>query len=220
MRRYLFLGGMVAALMAPVGFLAGGAIWPGYDHATQTVSELVARDAPHRFTMAAFFAIYNGLLLGFGLALYDLAREWERTRGLPARDGLLSGGHVVALAVLGLALLALPMDPVGGGRTPIGLAHTIVASLMALLAGLATGLGGRWLRHAPGLESYNRFSLAATAAIALFGALTFLAFQLDVWPGLMERLIIGAYEVWMFVLARKFYQLTAVSGLWAVSSKQ
>jgi hypothetical protein len=211
MRRYLFLGGMAAALMAPMGFLMGGAAWPGYDHASQTVSQLVARDAPYRFTVSAYFMVYNGLLLGFGLALRDLAREWRQTRGLPARDGLLSGGCVVALAVLGLALLLLPMDPPGGGRTPVGLAHTLVASLMAALAVLATWRGGRWLRRSPGLERYSRFSLAVTAAIALFGALTFLAFRLAFWPGLMERLIIGAYEVWMFVLARKGYQWTVFS---------
>jgi hypothetical protein len=203
---------MAAAVMAPVGFLTAGAFWPGYNHAAQTVSELVARAAPHRLPVSAFFVVYNLLLLGYGLALRDLAREWERTRGLPSRLGLLSGSGVAGLAILGLALLWLPMDPIGGGRTPVGLAHTVVAGLMAALAAAAAWLGGLWLRRASGLEDYSRFSLAAAAVMALFGALTFLAFRFDAWAGLMERLIIGMYEAWMFVAARKFYRMTLVSG--------
>ena len=39
MRRYLFLGGMTAALMAPIGLLTAGALWPGYSHTAQTVSD-------------------------------------------------------------------------------------------------------------------------------------------------------------------------------------
>jgi hypothetical protein len=211
---------MAAALMAPMGFLAAGALWPGYSHTAQTVSELVARHAPNRLPLSIFFVAYNSLLAGFGLALRDLAREWERTRNLTGRYGIMSGNRVILLSALGLMLLVLPMDPSDGGRTLTGVAHMIVAGLMAAAAWDVALSAGLWLRPASGLQDYGRFSLVAAAAMALFGVLTFFALRLGLWAGLMERLIIGAYEVWMFVMARKFYHLTTESGRWSVVSNQ
>jgi hypothetical protein len=197
---------MAAAVMAPAGLLAAGRVWPGYDPVQQTVSELVARDAPFRGSLSIFFVLYNALLIAFGLGLSETAAAWERARGRPGRFGRLSGRAVMGLGILGVALLALPMDSVGSDYTPVGIAHTVVAGLMAALAGAATLSAGLWLREDREMGRYGRFSLAAAAVMALFGAATVIAVRADVAGGLAERLIIFTYEVWMLALGRKLYR--------------
>jgi hypothetical protein len=196
---------MAAAVMAPVGLLAAGRVWAGYDPVQQTVSELVARDAPFRWSLSVFFILYNALLIGFGVGLSETAVAWEQARGRPGRYGRLSGRAVMGLGVLGIALLALPMDPVGSDYTPVGIAHTVVAGLMAALAGAAALSAGLWLREDREMGRYGRFSLAAAAVMALFGAATVMAVRADVAGGLAERLIIFTYEAWLLALGWKLY---------------
>jgi hypothetical protein len=202
---------MAAAVMAPAGLLAAESMWPDYDPVQQTVSELVARDAPFRGSLSLFFVLYNALLIAFGVGLSEVAVAWERARGLPGRYGRLSGRAVMRLGILGVALLALPMDPAGSDYTPVGIAHTIVAGLMAVLAGAAALSAGLWLRGGPGLGRYSRFSLAVTTVMALFGAATVVAVRANAAGGLAERLIIFTFEVWMLVMGWKLYRQTKTS---------
>lgn len=204
-RRWL-LCGLVAALMAPIVVLWGGVQWTAhapraFNHVTQTISELVARDAPGRAAVSALFVIYNGLLAAFGLALRDLAGG----QGPAGGHGEQAGDRVVALAALGVLLLAAPMDPVGAPRSPIGLVHTSIAGMMAVVATGAALSGGRWLGHEPGMAAYARLSQATVALMILFGALTLAGSWLELL-GLMERLLTGAFEVWLGVVAVGLYR--------------
>ncbi len=212
-RRWL-LCGLVAALMAPAVVLWGGVQWTAhapraFNHVTQTISELVARDAPGRAAVSALFVIYNGLLAAFGLALRDLAGGREPAggpfTGPVTGHGAQAGDRIVALAALGVLLLAAPMDPVGAPRSPIGLVHTSIAGMMAVVATGAALSGGRWLGHEPGMAAYARLSQATVALMILFGALTLAGSWLGLL-GLMERLLTGAFEVWLGVVAVGLYR--------------
>jgi hypothetical protein len=179
-----------------------------YDPVTQAISELVARDAPDRAAVSALFVLYNGLLATFGLALRDVARSRAcgRRRDHP---GVRAGNRVLLLAALGVLLLAAPMDPAGGPRTPVGLAHTFIAGLMAVVAAAAALDAGRWLHDEPGMAVYARLSQATVGLMILFGLLTLAGSWLEML-GLMERLLTGAFEVWMGVVAVGLYR--AVGG--------
>jgi len=208
---------LAAALLAPAIVWWGGARWtahhrPAFDHATQAISELVARDAPDRVAVSALFLIYSGLLLAFGVALRDAARG----RGPAGRCGVWAGDRVVALAALGVLLLAVPMDPAGGPRSPTGLAHAFIAGLMAVAAASAALWGGRWLGQEPGMAAYARLSRATVGLMILFGLLTVAGSRLGLL-GLMERLLTGTFEVWMGVVAVGLYR-AVVSDRWSVVS--
>ena len=196
--RFGLWAGVAAAIIATLGLGLAGARWPGYNPLTQTVSELVARSAPHRLPLSAVFVLYNGLLIGFGRALGQtavvltpFAPDW----------GERSGRRVIALGLLGWLLLLLPVDPPGMGRTVTGLTHSAVAAGMTVMAFAAVFMGGRWLRGVAGLETYDRFSRLVAGLIVVCAAWTLVALQRDGWAGLAERSLIGAYELWMTAVA-------------------
>ena len=110
--------------------------------------------------------------------------------------------RVLVLGVLGLVILALPMDAIGAERTAVGLAHTVLAGSMAVAAtgaALFCGLGWR----AAGAERLSRWSLAAAGVMALFAFLTLVAVRASVGTGLAERLLVGSYLVWMGGVGRE-----------------
>jgi len=222
--RRLLACGVAAAGLGAVGILFGGVLWPGYDPLVQTVSQLVARDAPQRLELMAWFVVYNGWLLAFGVGLRRGAwrrpqprmgtgaagGEWRVAGQEGPADGAAQGeawlrrgaNRVVILGVLGLVLLALPVDPAGAERTVVGLGHGVVAAGMtaaAAEAALFCGLG--W--QAAGAARLGRWSLAAAGLMALFAALTFAALYANGPAGLAERLLIGSYLVWMGGLGRE-----------------
>lgn len=198
MRLRLGLGaGVAAAVITIPALVLGGARWPGYDPLTQTVSQLVAHGAPTRGPLTAVFAVYNGLLLGFGLALAGAAGVVRSAR---PGWGRAAGRRVVALALLGWLLLLLPVDRPGVARSATGVAHAVVAGGMAVLAVAVALQGGRWLRAA-GLGGHGRLSRLMAGLMAACAVWTFVALQRGGPAGLAERLLIGCYELWMAVVA-------------------
>lgn len=187
------LAGLAAAALATAGLALGGALWPGYDPVAQTVSELVARGAPHRAAMIGVFVVYNALLIGFGRGLQRRAR----TCGPGGAWGVRGGGRVVALGALGLALLALPKDPTGAARTAVGTAHLVLAGGMAALSAAAALSCGLWWRTQPGCGRLSALSLACGGVAVALAAATGVAMAYGVAAGLFERLLIGSYLVWM-----------------------
>jgi hypothetical protein len=162
--------------------------------------------------MTLLFILYNGLLIGFGLAVRDLARERMARRAALARHGVRGGDCVVALGMLGLALLALPMDPIGDQRTLTGAAHLVVAGWMAIMATAAPLACGSWLRREAALGDLGRFSWAMAAVIGVFGALTAAAMWQEAWAGLMERLLIGGYLFWMGLTSARLHKWVKQEG--------
>jgi hypothetical protein len=70
-----------------------------------------------------------------------------------------------------------------------------------LLAAFGTGL---WLRHRPGLHAYWRYSLLSLLLVFVSGGLGAAAIAMrSPYLGLVERVTIGAYIQWVFVLALK-----------------
>ena len=93
-RRALLRMGVAAPLLTLITFLAAVAAYPGFDHATQYLSELGGATArlPEIFNIGVFVAgVMAGLTgLGFALALTALARAWI-TASLTAGAFILAG---------------------------------------------------------------------------------------------------------------------------------
>lgn len=205
-RNPLFLCGVVAPLVLVVGVEVGGRAWQEsalglYSQIEQAVSELVARDAPNRLAMTLVLIAYNLLLLAFAWTL----REFARARpggGL----GVAGANRLVALALTGLFILMTPVDPRGGPMTWMGGVHTLLAALMAGLATLGMALCGWWMRGEPDLRREGVYALASAAVMALLGVGALATLGTGVF-GLWERLLMGAYEQWMFVMGLRLYQM-------------
>lgn len=197
-RKVLLAAGIGASICYTIALLVGSMRWEGYSSLDQTVSELFAIDAPSRPVVVWLLFTHGLLALAFGIGV------------------LLSAGRSRALHVAGWLLIAVgvvdqagPFFPMhmreviaAGGATFSDTMHislTMVLSLLFLLAmGFAAAALGRWFRI---------YSVATILTLIVFGALASMhagalaANDPTPWQGLFERVNIGAYLLWMAVLA-------------------
>lgn len=196
LRRVLLACGVASSLLyvamnvfVPLGY-------PGYSCASQTVSELSAIGAPTRPMWVALGAVYTMFLIAFGVGVWLSARESK------------------ALKLAGLATMIQGIiDPfwppmhqravlaAGGGDLSDVLHIAFTAawgslSMVALICG-AIALGGR----------FRLYSIVTLVALIGFGTLTGLdspRMQANLSTpliGVWERINIGAYMLWLAVLA-------------------
>jgi len=182
---------VVSAVSAPLlligGWTLAAAVQPvPFDGFVRTISELAARDTPHRWLMTS-------ALLGLGLshiatayALAPVAAAGRVTHGM--------GG----LATLLVAAFPLPA---GGGSSP---AHT--ASAAVAFISLAVWPAFAWMRRRVPRQSVTtvlgpQVSAAATCVLLLTVAWFFAELSIGSQRvGLAERVAAGAQAVWPLVV--------------------
>jgi hypothetical protein len=192
LRTVLLACGILASLLYAAMLVVVPMRWEGYSSASQTVSELSAIGAPTRPLWVALAIVYTLLLAAFGWGVW---RSAERSRSLRVAGGLL-----MASAVIGL--FWPPMHLRGIEPTLTDTLHIVFAVIWNLLAVLtivfaAAALGAR----------FRLYSVATLATFLVFGILTGMeapgvATNLPTpWIGVWERIIIGAFYLWVMVLA-------------------
>ena len=143
------------------------------------------------------FTAYNVLLALFGVYGARYARQ-ERA-GFRIALGLLA-----VSAIAGLLMRWFPMDAREATPSAAGAVHwvlAIAAALIAIVAPLLVGLARRGDARKPNLV---RFSLACAAIILISGGLTAAGASLRfAYFGAIERVTIGAFVLWVLVMARQ-----------------
>lgn len=94
------LPALIAAIIGPIqatlGWVISGALWPGYDHITKTISDLAADDSPVKWIQSSFF------LLGGTLSL--IAAIYAPVLAMAGRVTI----FVAGLTTYGLTFFATP----------------------------------------------------------------------------------------------------------------
>jgi len=92
---------LYAAIIGPIqsalGWIIAGSMWPGYDQAKQTISELAAPESPVKEIMSSFF-VFGGLLT-------VVVVIFAKSLAMPARIAL----FVSALCTFGLTIFPTPL---------------------------------------------------------------------------------------------------------------
>lgn len=182
--------------------------WPGYDSASQVVSELSAVAAPTRPLWVALAMFYTLLVIAFGWGVWMAGRATSGP-GREARGDHLLRAAGVLIAVYGALGLVWPFAPMhlrealaaGAGdfsdtmHIALGVATELIYLAALVLAAIA--LGG----------AFRAYSIATVLALIIFGALTFRDAPslgsggptplIGVW----ERINIGVFLLWVIVLA-------------------
>ena len=174
--------------------------WDDYNSASQAISELSAIDAPTRSLWAVTGALYTLLVSAFGWGVWMSAGGRRALRT--------AGALILAYGSLGLLWPFAPMHQrdvlAAGGGTVSDTMHLVLASASVLLmllaiAFAASGFGKR----------FQWYSIATLAVLVVFGVLTFVdAANLSAnlptpWMGVWERVNIGAFLLWIVVLAAR-----------------
>ena len=213
----LLLSGAVAVAFYVAATAYGGQRYPGYSHRAQAISELIATGAPNKRLLDILYSIYNALVTVFGAALVRLLGT--TLLSMLGGSGAVTMGFVAAGALIvvgGLGLIMtwfFPMDPRGApptlqGRVHLGLAGAISASTV-----LAILFGGIWLGNQHGLSGAATYSYVSLAVVIASGICTaFSAARGSRYLGVWERITIGGFLQWLFVISIWLFQATPLLG--------
>lgn len=192
LRKFLLVTGIAASLLYLAMNIFIPPLFDGYSVRSQAISELSAIGAPTREVWTSLVLVYAVLMAAFGWGV------WASAAG---RRGLrVAGALVVVNSAIGLAWP--PMQLRGQPMATTDVLHIVFAvvtvSLFFLTMAFAAGALGRGFRW---------YSIGTIVVFLVFGTLTALdaprlaANAPTPWLGVWERINIGAYMLWIIVLA-------------------
>jgi hypothetical protein len=171
--------------------------WPGYNSASQVVSELSAVDAPSRPLWVVLGMVWALLVTAFGWGVWASARGNRPLRIL--------GGVLIACGLFNI----VPWPPMhqrevlaAGGGSLTDTLHIVWSMVAVVFMVLAIGFGAAALG-----KRFRFYSIATMVMLIGFGVLTGIdAPRIDAnlptpWIGVWERINIGVYDLWVVVLS-------------------
>jgi hypothetical membrane protein len=206
LERMLLMGGIAAPLLLVIGILMTSAVYPGYSHETQFISELGAAGAPAAWIMNAVLILSGCLIAAFALAVHNRLGA-----------GSFFGPLLIVLTGITMALSGIFVcDAACAEQASINTLHNILAR--ALGATFILGI----LFTAPLFKNSIMFlySIATVIVITILGvALLFslypslfeslatavekspFTFLVGIPNGIMQRIVMGLPLLWCFVTA-------------------
>jgi len=195
LRRVLLVCGILASLVYVGTDILGGLSYEDYDFTSQYISELNAIGAPSSSLVAPLYLVHNILVIAFAFGVWAAANRKPALR--------FTGGLLAAYAVLGaVGVLFFPMHPVGAEATLTDTVHQIIAAVTVLFILLMLGFGATAFE-----KRFRLYSIGTILVYLVLGILPFLgvaqveAGQPTPWVGLVERIMVYGYMLWVAVLA-------------------
>ena len=200
-RKLLALCGIIGPISYAIMVVVLGSLWTGYNHVTQSMSELGAVGAPHAIYMNTMgFPLLGALLIAFSLGLYRNVRKGKSTK---------IGCSLIATS--GFALIMTGVFPCDAGCVDVtntGTTHSVFATISALVMMVtplvllpALGNDIRW-------HNYTYFSLVVGLIVCVLSAVYgFHLVRVD--EGLMQRLSMGMALFWIEIMAIKLFTLSS-----------
>jgi hypothetical protein len=205
MKKFFMLCGIVAAVVYVGTVILGGLLRPGYSHISMAISELVADGAPNRSLLSSLFLLYNLLLSLFGIGFFLKVRAHSQGRV----RGTIGSLALVAVGVAGILMeVAFPQEPGGTATTFTGIMHFVMAGVASLGTMVAILMLAVWFKHIPELKSHVVYSMISVAVIFVSGGSSAAAMaNHSPFFGLIERITILTFTLWVFVMGWKMAQL-------------
>lgn len=171
--------------------------WAGYRRTEQMVSELFAVGSPGYPITAAFTWLYTVLFTAFGLGV------WNSVRGNRALR--IGAGLLIAYGLWNVMGALFPLRVGNDSSIPMHIVVTNIqlALMVAAMCFVAAGFHG-WMRV---------YSIVSLAASALLGMVAFMAAPgPNLVLGIGERISIGAFLLWVAVLAYSLWKRPTAAG--------
>lgn len=188
--------GIVYAVLYPVANdVIAATAYEGYDRMSQAVSELSATGAPTRTFLVALSPVFALLQVGFGVGMWRSAHGKRAVR--------VAGALMAAHGVTSLLWIGAPMSRreviAAGGATSADTMHLVLAAGTGLFVAsyvVALAVGFDW--------RFRVYSAVTLATALVFGRLSAQVERVEAgdptpYMGLLERVGIGAWLLWMVV---------------------
>lgn len=195
-RKVLLVCGIVSSLLYVAATILGAMRWDGYSTTSQSVSELIAVDAPSAPLVVPLFLAYSMLIFAFGLGVWESA---GRKRALRVAACLIVGKEVLGL----VATLFAPIHMRGVEGTLTDTMHAVLTGVGVLVFMFpAMGFGATAFG-----KRFRLYSIGTCLIFLVCGVLAGmdgprLAANLPTpWLGVLERINIFGYLLWIAVLA-------------------
>jgi hypothetical membrane protein len=179
---------LYAAIIGPIqsalGWIIAGSLWPGYDQAKQTISDLASPESPVKEIMSSFF-VFGGLLTVI-VAIY------AKSLAMPARVAM----FISAICTFGLTMFPTPLIGYSTTHRVFAIASFAISAGWPLLALRRSKTAAFAVRPVPTIVG-----TALQAGLAIW----FLATWTDpaaVNVGIWERVVAvsqAAYVTWVIV---------------------
>jgi len=202
---YLLISGIASVVLYITATIIGAYAWPEYNSFSQSVSELIAVNAPSASIVIPLFLIYSLLVFNFGTGIFLLAKENKALKFVAI--------FIIAKEIMGLiATIFAPMHLRGTLSTATDTWHIILTAIGVLLCMFpaiimsAKAFGG-WFRG---------FSIVIILIFLVCGTLAGMdgariAENLPTpYTGVWERINIFSYFVWVIALTFKLLHLNKI----------
>jgi hypothetical protein len=198
-RRILLACGMAIPVMYIFMYILGGALRPGYNHISDSVSELLSPGAPNRSLITIIDLAYGLLHILFGIGVLQFIWGSEHN----ALMGSIGAWMIVGAGVAIVGTAIFPQDAMGTPATIPGKIHlALVFGALLPFSFLSTLLIGIWSHRAgvfPGFALYTFISFGAMILLGGAGA----AMAGTRLMGLGERISALVIHQWLFTFALK-----------------
>ena len=212
LRKSLLVCGMLASLVYVGTDVLAAIRYPEYHSFTsRAISELMASGAPTERLVDPIFLLYGVLMLAFAVGVW-MSSSRKRVH--------VTAGLLFAYAAIGfLGPSFFEMNVRGTGESTRDVLHIALTGVLVLfiLAAVAVGASIRepWFRL---------YSFATLLVMVVFGVLTSFTMRgvgtgdPTPWVGIMERVNIGAFLLWVVVLAVSLLRAPRSTDLGATKS--
>jgi hypothetical protein len=176
-------------------------IYQGYSRMDQAVSELSALSAPPRAFLLAMLPVFSVLMVAFGIGVWRSAAGGRALR--------VAGAALVAFGVTGVLWLPFPMSArdhiarASGAMSTNDVGHLVLSGVTAVLIVTMCVAGALHFGRAFRVYSAVTVTLVLVFSGVLTGLLSVKLTTGEPTPllGLFERIGIGAWLLWLTVLA-------------------
>jgi hypothetical membrane protein len=192
--------GIIGPISYAVVVIALGFFQPGYNHVTQSMSELGAVDAPNAILMnTAGFALLGLLLIAFAVGLH---------RSIGKGKGSKIGPALVAVSGAALVMTGIfPCDPGCVDVSDVGVMHSVFAMVAAFAMMLAPLFLSPRLKKDSRWQGYLAYSLVTVVVAAVFATMMMFP-TFEPWKGALQRISMGVPLLWVEVMAIRLLRLS------------
>lgn len=193
MKQKFYLFGFLAPIFYLMAVIMGGFLINDYSHLNQMVSEIdPLLEGGSKILVNSLFWLYNICSLLYGSGIYLNYKK----RGA---SYIIQALCIIVISLSGMLMYFFPMDIMKTEITTVGVIHIALATLIAPLTVMGCFVG-YWA-----FESNNKmriYALMTSIVILVFG-MTSAIFTANLMTGmgLLERITIGSYILWLSVTA-------------------
>ena len=204
MRKVFLVCGMLIPVMYVALYVIGGALRPGYNHISDSVSELLSPGAPNKTLLTVIQIIYATLHVLFGIGVLQFIQGSEHN----ALVGRIGAWMIVAVGLATIGTAIYPQDAAGAPATVPGQVHKVlVFGALVPFSILSTLLIGIWFGRAGIAPGFAVYSYITVGAIVLMGGIGGATAE-SPYAGLVERMAAIVIHQWLFILAVKLLSFT------------